>query len=162
MIQLRCPYCKSPTQVSDASVVYRKPGFGRLLICTGYPSCDAYVGMHEGRSDAKGTLAKGPLRRLRRRCHDLLDPLWQVELPLHRRQLYQEASRFFGVREFHVGHLNEAGCEDFLERFESFKAWLHQRVKRRSAGTGRSTRAGAAAGKRSAAKSTAVAPAPVS
>jgi hypothetical protein len=76
MIQLRCPYCGSATKVADASVVYGKPGFGRVLVCTSYPACDAYVGIHADRTDGKGSLAKGPLRRMRRKCHDLFDPLW--------------------------------------------------------------------------------------
>lgn len=131
-MQLHCPYCGSATQIADASRVYRKPGYGRVLLCSAYPACDAYVGMHEGRCDAKGSLARGPLRRLRRQCHALFDPLWQSVLPLHRRQVYEEASQFFKVRHFHVGHLDEAGCQDFLQRFPEFERWLMRRVDRRA------------------------------
>ncbi len=131
MIQLTCPYCSAPTRIADASVVYRKPGFGRVLICTRYPTCDAYVGIHSDRTDGKGSLARGPLRRMRRKCHGLLDPLWQgAQMP--RQDVYRAAARFFRVCEFHVGHLDEAAAQDFIDRFPAFKAWLERSAARRS------------------------------
>lgn len=132
MIQLTCPYCRAATRIADASVVYGRPGFGRVLMCSRYPSCDAYVGIHADRTDGKGSLARGPLRRLRRKCHDLFDPLWQGESPLHRQDVYRAAAKFFKVQEFHIGHLREEAAQEFIERFPAFKAWLQRSSSRRS------------------------------
>lgn len=133
MIQLNCPYCKAPTRIVDAQVVYRRPGFGRLLICSTYPACDAYVGLHSDRTDAKGSLARGPLRRLRRKCHDLFDPLWEHETPLHRWQAYEAAAKYLGLPVFHIGELDECAAKKFIAEFPAFRAWLLRRIQRRSA-----------------------------
>jgi hypothetical protein len=132
MIQLTCPYCRAPTRIADASVVYGRLGYGRVLMCSSYPSCDAYVGIHSDRTDGKGSLARGPLRRMRRKCHDLLDPLWQGESPLHRQDVYRAAARYFKVDLFHIGHLREEAALEFIERFPAFKAWLQRSTSRRS------------------------------
>ena len=130
MIQLSCPYCRAPTRIADASLVYGKPGFGRVLVCTAYPGCDAYVGLHADRTDGKGSLAKGPLRRMRRRCHELFDPLWMRETPFRRKDLYFAAAKFFKVTDFHIGHLDESAAQDFIERFPAFRAALDRKAKR--------------------------------
>lgn len=132
MIQLNCPYCNSPTRIVDAAVVYGRSDFGRLLMCSGYPACDAYVGLHSDKTDGKGSLARGPLRRLRRECHELFDTLWERETPLHRQQLYRAASKFFQVREFHIGHLDETTAQKFIEQFPAFRAWLVKRIERQA------------------------------
>lgn len=132
MIQLNCPYCKSPTRIVDAAVVYGRSGFGRLLICTGYPGCDAYVSIHSDRTDGKGSLARGPLRRLRRKCHELFDPLWERDTPLHRQQLYRAAAKFFHLTEFHIGHLDETAAQKFIEQFPTFRARLMKRIERQA------------------------------
>jgi hypothetical protein len=141
VIQLTCPYCSAPTRIADASVVYRRPGYGRVLMCSSYPSCDAYVGIHSDRTDGKGSLARGPLRRMRRKCHDLFDPLWHGESPRHRQDVYRAAARYFKVSDFHIGHLREEAAREFIERFPAFKAWFQRSSSRRS----RSTAPGTAA-----------------
>ncbi len=49
----------------DAALVYKKPGYGKLLLCDRYPVCDSYVGTHRQDNSPKGTLANRQLRQWR-------------------------------------------------------------------------------------------------
>ena len=46
-----------------------------LYVCSGYPACDSYVGVHEGTKRPKGSLANSGLRNKRIRAHRAIDSL---------------------------------------------------------------------------------------
>lgn len=55
---IRCPYCGSTAILKDASYVYgSKSKGGKVYVCSRYPECNSYVGVHPGTNIAKGTLA---------------------------------------------------------------------------------------------------------
>ena len=56
--QIRCPYCGSIAILRDASYVYgNKAKDGKLYVCSHFPQCNSYVGVHPGTTNAKGKLA---------------------------------------------------------------------------------------------------------
>ena len=56
---IRCPYCGSTAILKDASYVYgSKSKGGKVYVCSRYPECNSYVGVHPGTNIAKGTLLK--------------------------------------------------------------------------------------------------------
>ena len=69
-----CPYCTEPAELVDSSVIYGK-SYGMMYLCK---DCDAYVGCHKGGARALGTLANPHLRSLRKKCHHLFDPIWEM------------------------------------------------------------------------------------
>jgi hypothetical protein len=73
-----CQDCGELSLLVGGDVVYpHRPDLAEKWFWLCAP-CDAYVGTHSGTTVALGTLAKAPLRRARRKLHDLLlDPLWK-------------------------------------------------------------------------------------
>lgn len=61
--QIRCPYCGSIAILRDASYVYgNKAKDGKLYVCSHFPQCNSYVGVHPGTTNAKGKLANKELQ----------------------------------------------------------------------------------------------------
>lgn len=70
---IRCPYCGSPAILKDASYVYGNNSFrGKVYVCSRYPDCDSYVGVHQGSLLPKGSLAGPVLRKKRVQAHGSL------------------------------------------------------------------------------------------
>lgn len=74
-----CNYCGNPAELVGGEHVYpHRPDLydKKFWVCD---PCGARVGTHEGDPLYRpyGTLATHELRRLRRRVHELFDPLWQ-------------------------------------------------------------------------------------
>ena len=68
--RMRCPYCGRSAVLRKASYVYKENALDEYLyVCTGYPECDAYVGVHAGTMQPKGTLANGDLVIYRTSSH---------------------------------------------------------------------------------------------
>lgn len=61
---IRCPYCGGTAILRDASFVYGTHSHGgQVYVCSHYPSCNSYVGVHPGTKIPKGTLANRELRQ---------------------------------------------------------------------------------------------------
>ena len=55
-----CPYCGRVSVLRPAEYVHGEKNLNpgeNLYVCSGYPECDAYVGVVRGSRKAKGTLA---------------------------------------------------------------------------------------------------------
>lgn len=64
-----------------------------IYFCT---ACHAYVGATKDKyRRARGILANKPMRRLRRKCHEVFDNMW--EIPSERRILYDKLAEQLGV-----------------------------------------------------------------
>lgn len=116
----RCPYCGAPTQIRPASHVYglrADPSWEDVLVCSRYPHCDSYVGMHRGTIVPKGTLANKELRDWRKRAHAVFDRLWQERGRKSRRGAYRELARILGVAEgkAHIGWSTVKECQLIVE-----------------------------------------------
>ena len=63
---MKCPYCGKTAVLRKASYVYKDRALEEYLyVCSGYPECDSYVGVHAGTFEPKGSLANGDLRQKR-------------------------------------------------------------------------------------------------
>ena len=72
---IRCPYCGGTAVLRDASFVYGEKSYGgKVYVCSNYPKCDAYVGVHPGTRIPKGTLADQELRKKRMLAHQIFRP----------------------------------------------------------------------------------------
>ena len=64
---VKCPYCGRPAILRDAAYVYKENALDKhLYVCSGYPECDSYVGVHAGTMKPKGTLATYATSALKR------------------------------------------------------------------------------------------------
>ena len=77
-ITVYCNYCHAIADLVDSEVVYGSSK-GNIYLCSEYPVCDAYVGVHKGDNWPLGTLANKELRASRNRLHILFDKLWKNE-----------------------------------------------------------------------------------
>ncbi|OLP04559.1 zinc-finger-containing protein [Rhodoferax antarcticus] len=111
MKAVKCLYCGAAAELKDAFVIYRRLGLGHVYMCSG--DCDAYVGVHEGTTKPKGSLANRELRELRQRVHAVFDPIWK-QGGYERSELYEAAAKALGIAEFHVGEMRESEAKLFL------------------------------------------------
>jgi hypothetical protein len=108
----KCPYCGAPTEIQPATRVYGDAGkaWGLVLVCSKYPVCDAYVGIHKHTHIPKGTLADHKLRYWRKRAHIEFDKLWSRGNPDSRRAAYARLEQILGV-EPGMGHIGWCSVE---------------------------------------------------
>lgn len=128
---LQCPYCKGTATLQPGDRVWPGKGHPSLYVCENYPACDAYVRCHQGTTQPLGTLARKRLRGLRKLAHDKFDPLWQDSSnDLGRTVAYEAAAAAMGIEgEFHIGDLDEKGCEQFIERMTIVEMEIDERLK---------------------------------
>ena len=72
-----CPYCGSAVELKDSAVVYHGRSYGPIYLCSRWPECDAYVGVHKGTERPLGRLANAELREWKKRAHAAIDDLWK-------------------------------------------------------------------------------------
>ena len=61
------------------------------------------------------TPADAETRELRRRCHELFDPLWKTGSRFKSRSAaYRWLARLTGTKEPHIGHFDRSRCEQLL------------------------------------------------
>lgn len=71
---IRCPYCGRTAVLRKSSAVYKNRAIEEYLyVCSNYPACDSYVGVHKGTMIPKGSLANGALRHRRIVAHRYFD-----------------------------------------------------------------------------------------
>jgi hypothetical protein len=121
MLPVICPYCSEKARLVFGSELYpthQRLALKQFWVCE---PCDARVGLHaDGRP--LGTMANARLRRMRRRVHDLLDPLWlqHADKGKARRRAYSRLAHALGipVEDCHVGEFRDGRCARALEILE--------------------------------------------
>jgi hypothetical protein len=110
-----CPFCGSPTDIRCDSVVYGVR-WGDVLICTRFPECDSYVGVHAGTDRPKGTLADRPTREARKEAHKSFDRVWRSG-EMSRTAAYRWLARQLGMDkdECHIGMMTVDDCRRVIE-----------------------------------------------
>ena len=124
---IRCPYCGSTAILKDASYVYGgKSRGGKVYVCSHYPECNYYVGVHPGTTIPKGTLANRELRKKRIRAHNTFDQIWKQGI-LSRRDAYRWIADKFSLNEqqAHIGRFSDYMCDQLI--IESQKV-LHNNI----------------------------------
>ena len=114
---IRCPYCGNPAILRDASYVYgHHSSGGKVYVCSHYPACDSYVGVHQGTSLPKGSLANRTLRKKRIQAHQIFDQLWRKGIFSR-----EEAYRWIGdkfclqTRQAHIGNFSDYMCDQLIQ-----------------------------------------------
>ena len=128
---IRCPYCGATTVLRDASFVYGKNSYGgQIYVCSHYPKCDAYVGVHEGTKIPKGTLADKELRKKRIQAHRIFDQLWKQGI-FSRQNAYRWAAAKFGLSDSqaHIGQFGNYMCDQLILESEKILANYHSRFQ---------------------------------
>lgn len=114
-----CPYCGRRSVLRPAEYVYGDHTItaGSLLyVCSGYPECRAYVGVHEGTRRPKGGLADSELRNKRIRAHRALDAVVRSGC-MSKDGVYVWLSGRMGLpyEETHIGYFSDYFCEQTIE-----------------------------------------------
>ena len=113
-----CPYCRARSILVNSTIIYGKD-YGMIYLCSNYPECDSFVGVHEGTDKPKGTLANTELRNLRKECHQKFDKLWQDgDHCLDRKEAYEWLSKMMNMKEAHIGEFGLEDCHKLLKIFE--------------------------------------------
>ena len=121
-----CPYCGSFVEFKDSSVVYGI-SYGMIYICSNYPKCDAYVGVHKGTNKPLGSLARRYLRELRKECHEKFDTYWKgkgkdiQETREVRKDSYRWLASVMGIsrKKAHIAKFDENQCLELLENLNN-------------------------------------------
>ena len=132
---LYCPYCKRPGVLRPAAYVYGDNNLDPekyLYVCSGYPECGAYVGVHEGSRKPKGTLADSELRNKRIRAHRAMDTLVRAGC-MSRDGVYVWLSSRLNLpyEETHIGYFSDYFCEQAIRECEQvLDNWRAKRGKK--------------------------------
>lgn len=114
---IRCPYCGSPAILKDASYVYGPNSFGgKVYVCSHYPACDSYVGVHQGSTLPKGSLANRTLRQKRVKAHQIFDQLWKKGIFSRQDAYLWLADKFcLEIRQAHIGKFSDYMCDQLIQ-----------------------------------------------
>ena len=126
---VKCPYCGRQAILRDASYVYKEHALDKYLyVCSGYPECDSYVGVHASTLHPKGSLANGDLRHKRIETHRLFDAIWKNGI-LSRKEAYRWMQDKFSLtsRQAHIGQFSDYRCDCLM--YECRKVLKNNHVK---------------------------------
>lgn len=115
--KLKCPYCGANAVLKKGNYVYGKNSKEEYLyVCTNYPECDSYVGVHAGTKLPKGTLANAELRNKRIKTHKVFDQLWKSEL-MTKKEAYRWMTYVTGlpVDMCHIGKFSDYRCDELVK-----------------------------------------------
>ncbi|MFR8172713.1 MAG: zinc-finger-containing protein [Marvinbryantia sp.] len=119
-----CPYCGRTAVLRPAAYVYGKDNLdpeGYLYVCSGYPACDAYVGVHKKSMRPKGTLADGELRNKRIKAHHALDALWKEGyMTRHGAYIWLQYRLNLRERDMHIGMFSTYLCGETIRECTEF------------------------------------------
>lgn len=114
----RCPYCGRHSILRPASLVHGEDVTTKFLyVCSRYPVCDSYVGVHERTLEPLGTLAGPELRHKRIQAHRWFDRIWQSGI-MSRDDAYQWLRYSFGLTGAyaHIGVFSDYYCEQLIQK----------------------------------------------
>ena len=128
---MKCPYCGKEAVLKDSSIIYGH-SYGMVYICSDYPKCDAYVGVHKNSSRMipLGRMANRELRERKKAVHSLLDPLWRNNL-MSRKKAYSRLREGMDLDsdECHVGKFDEKACEKAMDVIAEIIKSLPEKVE---------------------------------
>ncbi len=113
---MKCPYCGHTAVLRKASYVYGEKAIEEYLyVCSRYPECNSYVGVHKGTLIPKGTLANGDLRHKRIKAHKIFSKLWSEGI-MNKDEAYHWLRYTFGLssRQAHIGQFSDYRCDELI------------------------------------------------
>ena len=114
--RITCPYCGAHAVLQKGSYVYGDRSREEYVyVCTNYPRCDSYVGVHAGTKRPKGTLADPELRNKRIRAHRVFDQVWKSNL-MTKKEAYRWMTYKMGITfdMGHIGNFSEYRCDELM------------------------------------------------
>ena len=118
---IRCPYCGGTAILRDASFVYGEKSYGgKVYVCSNYPRCDAYVGVHPGTRIPKGTLADQELRKKRMLAHQILTRSAEGNLKPSRRYHWLADKFCLSDEQAHIGMFGNYMCDQVIRESKNF------------------------------------------
>lgn len=122
-----CPYCNRLARFVDSRIVYGK-SYGKMWLCSGWPECNAYVGVHQGTRKPLGRMANPELRKAKKAAHAAFDPLWthNVNPSKSRKYAYAWLAKQLGIStdECHIGMFDVESCEQTCKVCETPPGFL--------------------------------------
>lgn len=117
---MSCPYCGSNASLVSDAVVYGTDKYGMIYLCDNYPTCDAYVGVHEGTNLPKGSLANAELREWRKKAHTAFDRVWRGKIS--RKKGYKLMQNLMGMdeKQAHIGEFDVEQCKMLIRKLENY------------------------------------------
>jgi len=109
-------HCGAHAALRPASVVHGGKAKGEYLyVCSRYPACDSYVGIHRASLKPLGTLAGKELRGKRIEAHKVFNLLWESGL-MKKWQAYKWMEAKFGLcgRQAHIAKFSEYMCDELI------------------------------------------------
>ena len=109
-------HCGARAMLRPASVIHGKKAKEKYLyICSRYPACDSYVGVHQKTLKPLGTLADKELRAKRIQAHQIFNRLWESGL-MKKWQAYKWMEAKFGLNseQAHIGKFSEYMCDELI------------------------------------------------
>lgn len=114
--KIHCPYCGGTAILKKATEVYQEKALEEFVyVCSNYPACNSYVGVHAGSLRPKGTLANGDLRHKRIVAHRYFDCIWKNKI-MNKRDAYHWIQDSFGLNssQAHIGQFSDYMCEQLI------------------------------------------------
>lgn len=115
---LYCPYCKRPGVLRPAAYVYGDNNLDPekyLYVCSGYPSCDSYIGAHKKSMRPMGTMADSNLRNKRIEAHRALDAIWKNGyMTKHSTYIWLQNRLNLREKDTHIGKFSYYLCEQTI------------------------------------------------
>lgn len=121
-----CPYCNSPVKITDSKKVYSGKSYGMIYLCSSYPICDAYVGVHKDTNEPLGRLANKELRKWKQKAHYAFDPLWKEQKANTRPGAYRWLAKQLGIsfEDCHIGMFDIKQCKDVISICQSMSNYI--------------------------------------
>ena len=119
----KCPCCYGEVEITSNSAIYNGREYGDwpwIYLCVNR-ACFASVGLHKETGISLGTLAKGPLRKLRSEAKQDFNFLWQDGL-MARTFAYRWLAKKMGIptSQCHFGLFDEDQCIEAMEHIGKY------------------------------------------
>lgn len=109
-------HCGAYAVLRPDSIVHGDKGKGEYLyVCSRYPACDSYVGVHKKSHAPLGTLAGRELRGKRIQAHRVFNQLWMSGM-MQKWQAYKWMAAKFGLssQQAHIAKFSEYMCDELI------------------------------------------------
>lgn len=115
----KCPYCGNSAKLVSGDVIYphrHDLHEKKFYHCA---PCDAYVGCHQGTTNALGRLANAELRAAKMAAHASFDPIWKSG-EKKRGSAYAWLADALGIdkKHCHIGMFDVADCKRVVDACE--------------------------------------------
>lgn len=118
MSEVICPYCNAKAKLVSSAAVYGKH-YGKIWLCSNYPKCDSFVGVHKDTDKPLGTMANKLTRWWRKKTHESIDWLWKDKV-MSRKNVYYAIKNLMNMTEdqAHIGKFTADQCKELIRVFK--------------------------------------------